>query len=324
MSEARGGLPRRQQRVLQRVRPGLRARRQQMRRDPRGRSRPRLQRPGDGQVDRGPGRAVQPGEDGLAVQVVGEGRRCGARDDTGPTGLVEQGRHRGLLAGCDAVYQEADVYVAAGHGRPLQQPDAFRGQPGQPAPQRLRDAGRDLGGLVPRALGGQQPGQLPDEERVAAAALPQPGGDLGRKARPGQFPGQRPNVVRREAGEDELLGLACDLAQQSGRLGVAVRAQQQHGSRRQGAGQEPQQPQRRLVGPVQVVQDDEHGPPRGQAAQAPRHRLEQAELGVGRRGGARRLRRGRPRRLRRAGAGLQQPARLAELGRRQAAGPQHL
>ena len=85
-------------------------------------------------------------------------------------------------AGRGAVGQQADVDVAAGHGRPLQQPDAFRGQPGQPAPQRLGDAGRDLGGLVPRALGDQQPGQLPDEERVAAAALPQLGGDLRAEA----------------------------------------------------------------------------------------------------------------------------------------------
>jgi len=108
-----------------------RARGQQVRRDPGGSSpRPRLQRPADAQVDRGPGRTVQPVEDGLAVEVVGEGRRCGAGDDAGLTGLVEQGRHRGFLAGRGTVCQQADVYVAADHGRALQQPDAFRGQPG--------------------------------------------------------------------------------------------------------------------------------------------------------------------------------------------------
>ena len=169
----------------------------------------------------------------------------------------------------------------------LQQPDAFRGQPGQPAPQRLRDAGRDLGGLVPRALGDQQPGQLPDEERVAAAALPQLGGDLRPEGSSRPVPGHRPDVVRREAGEDELLGLAGDLAQQSGRLGVAVRAEQQHGSRRQGAGQEPQQPQRRLVGPVQVVEDDEHAAARRPGGPGTATPPRTAELGVGRRGGAR-------------------------------------
>ena len=125
-----------------------------------------------------------------------------------------------------------------------------------------------------------------------------------------------PTLVRGEAGQGELLGLPGDLAQLRGRLGVPVGAEQGHGLRGQGAGQESQQPQRRLVGPVQVVEHHEHGPPGGQAAEAPRDRLEQAELGVARGGGAHRF--GRP------GGRLQQPARLAEVGRWQAAGLQHL
>jgi hypothetical protein len=63
-----------------------------MRRDPRCRPGPRLQRAADGQVDRGPGRAVQPVEDDLAVEVMGESRLRDARDDAGLTGLVEQAR----------------------------------------------------------------------------------------------------------------------------------------------------------------------------------------------------------------------------------------
>ena len=198
MSELRGGFPGREERVLQCVLPRLRARGQQVRGDPRRRTRSRLQRPADGQVDRGPGGSAQAIEDGLAIEVVGEPRRGGTRDDAGLTGLVEQAQHRGLTAGRGAVCQQADVDVAARDGRPLQQPDAFRGEPGQPAPQRLRDAGRDLGRLVPRALREEQPDQLPDEERVAAAALPQLGGDLGRKAssRPAPGPAPRPRPGR--------------------------------------------------------------------------------------------------------------------------------
>jgi hypothetical protein len=130
VSEARGGFPGREERVVQRVLPRLRARDQQMRGDPRGRTRSRLQRPADGQVDRGSGRGAQAFDDGLAIEVVGESRRRGTRDDAGPTGLVEQAQRRGLIADRGPACQEADVDVAARDGRPLQQPDAFRGEPG--------------------------------------------------------------------------------------------------------------------------------------------------------------------------------------------------
>jgi hypothetical protein len=134
VSEARCGFPGRKERILQRVLPRLRARGQQMRGDPRGRTRSRLQRPADGQVDRGPGRGAQAIDDGLAIEVVGEARRRGTRDDAGLTGLVEQAQRRGLMAGRGPVRQQADVDVAARDGRPLQQPDAFRGEPATPAP----------------------------------------------------------------------------------------------------------------------------------------------------------------------------------------------
>ena len=256
----------REERVFQRVLPRLRAPGEQVRGHPRRRTRSRLQRPADGQVDRGPGRRAQAIDDGLAIEVVGEPGRGGARDDAGLTGLIQQAQRRGLVAARGAVRQQADVDVAARDGRPLQQPDAFRGEPGQPAPQRVGDAGRDLGRLLPRALREKQPDQLPDEERVAAAALPQLGGDLGRKRRPGQLPGQRSNVVRGEAGQDELLGPPGDRVQLRRGLGVPVGAEQGHGFRGQGAGQESQQPQRRLVGPVQVVEHHEHGAIGGQTA----------------------------------------------------------
>ena len=74
----------------------------------------------------------------------------------------------------------------------------------------------------------QQPGQLADEERVAAAALPQLGADLGRRLVPAIVLGHRPDVVRREAGQDELLGLA-------GEPRAAVRTPRCRGTRRAAA-----------------------------------------------------------------------------------------
>ena len=111
---------------------------------------------------------------------MGEPRFGGARDDTGVTGLVQEAQGGSLIGSYSALRQQAEVVdVAARDGRPLQQPYAFGGEPGQPSAQRLRDTGRDLGLLVPRALHDQQPGQLPNEERVAATALPQLRDDLG-------------------------------------------------------------------------------------------------------------------------------------------------
>jgi hypothetical protein len=67
---------------------------------------------------------------------------------------------------------------------------------------------------------------------------------------------------------------------------------------------------------VQVVEHHEHGPAVGEAAEAARYRLEQAEPGVGRGAGACRCGW--------SGGGLYQPARLAEVGRWQATGLQDL
>ncbi len=80
---------------------------------------------------------------------------------------------------------------------------------------------------------------------------------------PASSPASAPNVVLGEAGQGELLGLPRDRVQRRGRLGVPVGAEQGHGLRGQGASQESQQPQRRLVGPVQVVEHHEHRAPGG-------------------------------------------------------------
>ena len=81
-----------------------------------------------------------------------------------------------------------------------------------------------LGVLLPGALREQQPGQLADEERVTAAALPQPGADLRRSLRPGMSSTMACDLVRVEAGQHELLRTAGETQQPGRRLGVPVGA----------------------------------------------------------------------------------------------------
>ncbi len=179
MPEAGGGLPGREEGVFQGVLLCRCSRGQKMRRDPRGRTRPCLQRSPDRQVDGGSGSGAEAVEEGLAIEVMGEPRFGGAHDDTGVTGLAQEAQNGSLIVSHSGLRQQAEVDVAARDGRPFQQPYAFGGEPGQPSAQCLRDTGRDLGLLVPRALRYQQPGQLANEERVPATALPQLRDDLG-------------------------------------------------------------------------------------------------------------------------------------------------
>ena len=149
MSEAGGGLSGREERVLEGVLLCLGSCGKQMCRDPRRGARPCLQCPPDRQVDCGSGRRGEAVEEGLAIEVMGEPRFGGARDDTGAAGLVQEAQNGSLIVSHSGLRQQAEVDVAARDGRPLQQPDASRGEPGQPSAQCLRDTGRDLGLLVP-------------------------------------------------------------------------------------------------------------------------------------------------------------------------------
>ena len=76
-------------------------------------------------------------------------------------------------------------------------------------PQRLGDAGRDLGGLAAtEPWAGQQPGQLLTKNGLPPLRCHSPAVTWAGTLVPASYLGQRPDVVRREAGEDELLGLA--------------------------------------------------------------------------------------------------------------------
>ena len=118
------------------------------------------------------------------------------------------------------------------------------------------------------------------KKRVAAAPPPHLAAHLRGHGRAGDRGDHGLDVGRIEAGERELLRAAGQLDELVGRLLVAVGAEQQHPARRQRPGQEPEQPQRRLVGPLQIVEDDHQRPPAGEGLQGPGHRLEQPELRI--------------------------------------------
>ena len=162
--------------------------------------------------------------------------------------------------------------------------------------------------VLPAALRHEQPGQLADEEGVATAPPPHLAAHSRGHGRPGNHGDHRLDIGRGERRERELLRAAGQLTELVRRFPVPVRTEQQHPARRQRPGQEPEQPQRRLVRPLQIVEDDQQRPRACEGPQRAGHRLEQPKLRI--RGGDR-ARRGR------ACGGVEQPTRLAELGHRQ-------
>ena len=96
-------------------------------------------------------------------------------DQTGPACRRQRVERGGLVRGRAAAHEQRDVDVPAGHRGRVEEPDAVGGQPRQPAPDGLDYAGRQVAGWLAGALRLQQAGQLPDEQRVAAAAFPDPG-----------------------------------------------------------------------------------------------------------------------------------------------------
>ncbi|GIJ72579.1 hypothetical protein Voc01_074960 [Virgisporangium ochraceum] len=181
--------------------------------------------------------------------------------------------------------EEVDVVVAADDGRRPQEVAGRLRQPFDASGDHIGDRGRDV------ARGGQAQ-QLHEEERVAVGAFAQrPGAPLPR------FPaGRRPDQLGDpgvgQAGQVEPERMATaqrgtDLGQHPRRFGMgAAGRDQEHPRVDDVVGDVAQQPQRRMVGPVQVVErDHQRATGRGGHQQA-RDRVEDVEalhLGVDRR-----------------------------------------
>ena len=191
----------------------------------------------------------------LAEQVVREAVGIGRvpAQDAGPDRSGERlGHGLGRLAG--HLGDQVRAEPLADNGGSAQHGGGGAGQGGEPEFQGLVHAGRDA---VPAAV--QQPGDLLHEERVSAGSPVHAGGDLGRALVTHDVRDQAGDRVRAEPGQRQHGGPRGQRGQRwpRRRADVAVAAHDGHRPRGQAAGEEVEQQLRWLVGPVQVVEEQE-------------------------------------------------------------------
>ena len=249
----------------------------------------RLERGGDGEVEPAPADGRGVGQQGLADQLVGEGvagrPALGWRDQPGPLGLVEGVEQ--VAAGLTGhPLDQVELEHPAPHGGREQRPLGGLGQPGQPLPDNHADTGGDLEVLdaevapepalvvEEHARLGQVEVDLLGEERVALALGVDAVHEGGRWLLAGQ-PGHKGRDVglgqrsQRDTGHQPLADqLVEDPGQRRGRLDLVVAEGADDHDRHvgQARGQVLEQQQGRLVGPVQVLEDEHQralggGPP---------------------------------------------------------------
>ena len=129
---------------------------------------------------------------------------------------------------------------------------------------------------------------LLDEERIALGLLVQGMGECTRGAHPGPHPDELGGLGLAEPPEVELGGeavpaqLAERVRERVPALGRPVRADDQQARRVRGASEMAQQQQRRPVGPLEVVEHEQHRRRPRELDEQPHHRLEQpVALGLG-------------------------------------------
>jgi hypothetical protein len=238
---------------------------------------------------------------GLPEQVVREPQPVGRTDqDPGPHRLIDE--RADVVPGRQHPAEHLRPDPRPAHRRDRDQLGARGGQPSQPPLQRVPHGPR-------RRRRGAEPGQLPDEERVAAGTPVQPRRQLGVGRLPGDRGDDRRHAGRVEPGQRQH---GAAVGRRPRQLGVPVGAEQQHPCVPQVGGGELDQPQRRLVRPLQVVDDQDQRAARGQPGERRDHRLGQPEPRISRR---HRRRRRRP---------LDQVGRRPQLGARGPGRPQQL
>jgi hypothetical protein len=247
------------------------------------------------------GRGV--GQQGLADQLVGEGVAgrlvLGRHDQPRPLGLVEGVEHVAAgLAGHPL--DQVELEHPAPHGGRDQRPLGGLGQPGQPLADDHADAGGHLQVLElqisaelalaveehPRL--GQVEVDLLGEERVALALGVDAAHQGRRRPLPGQPGHQRGDVLLGQRPQRDPVGqpLAHELVEDSGQrrarrdLVVAEAADEHHRHLGHVQGQVLEQQQGRLVGPVQVLEDEEEGPLLGGPADELAHAEPQVAPGL--------------------------------------------
>ena len=243
----------------------------------------RLDRRGAVAMDRRAPRGRHLGVQGLADQRVSEGVLAGAfaRLDDQPCvdRFAERRRHLFRRAVADPRdHLELELPTADG-GEPQHLVGGLR-EAIEPPADHLAHALRDRD-LPPRlvlaeaTLGRHQPHDLADEERVAPRLLADRDGELGGRAidAGGELDVAGDSVGVEAVQCDSTRGVDLgELAERCGKrvvaaeLDVAVGADDQQAGVGEPAGEEAQQQQRRLVGPVQIVEhDDQRAGARGAA-----------------------------------------------------------
>ena len=236
----------------------------------------RLDRLADLAMDHGPARRRDLRVQCLADEGVGEG--VAARPLARLRDQSRVGRRRERPADvfgrvATDPLDDLQVELAPAHGGQAQYLVRLLGQAVESTADDLAHALRDRH-LAPRlvlaqaALGRHQPNHLADEERVAPGLVADRLGEVGR--RPVDAGGELDEAgdpLRAETVEGDA-ARALDRPQVGERLGermmapeldVAVGADDQQSGVREAPGDEAQQQQRRLVGPVQVVEDEHQG-----------------------------------------------------------------
>ena len=193
-------------------------------------------------------------------------------------GLVRGGTGAGEL---HHVGQQVVFDLAPAHRARTQDGGRARGHPFHPADHGVAQVrGHRRTGVV-----GQSRRQLLDEQRVAVGALDDAGHDLGRRGRVEQRAQQVGDVAGTEAVELEMAcappgQLGRELAQRvPGRdVLAAVGADRAHRERAGVAGDEGDQVERRAVGPVQVLEDQDDRTRHHEPLDDREEQLEQAGL----------------------------------------------
>jgi hypothetical protein len=249
----------------------------------------RLERGGDGDMQAAPADGRGVGEQGLADQLVREGvagrPTLGGRDQSRPLGLVE-GVEQVVPGLAGHPLDQVQLEHPAPHGGRDQRPLGGRRQPGQPLTDEHADAGRDVEVLEAQVAAdpalvveeharlGQVEADLLGEERVALALGVDAAHQGRRRLLPGQAGHQRGDALlgQRPQGDPGHQALAHELVEDAGQrrrrldLVVPEGADDQHRHVGQVRGEILQQQQGRLVGPVQVLEDEQEravlgGPP---------------------------------------------------------------
>ena len=199
-------------------------------------------------------RVVERAADQLVREAVREPDRRQLLDHAGVHGLVERGQQLADV-GARGGAQHLELELRARRRGQLQQLAGRGPQPREPPAHDLAHALRRA--EVTRV--GEGAPELADEERVAAGELADRAGDLRVRAHElGHLVAGQP----REPQAHDVLGAAQvgeRLAQRVRHVGVAERRQQQQPRAPAAARQVAQQAERRPVGPVHVLEHEQHG-----------------------------------------------------------------